>query len=203
MRRRTARATYPGATRAAPMLPYLVLLRVGFAMPRGVVPARGALLPHRFTITTHALRRRSAVCSLLHYSVGSRRPGVTWHPALWSPDFPRSACAPRDCLADSAYIVACQTTIRRTVREEVVVEFVNPFALSVGAKRRSRRALARQAFRLRLLRKLRSTRTDIEPVGCSAVAWMQPRRGGIRAGATIPDCASLHPGYRNWLQSPK
>src|SRR5690606_11279768 len=21
-------------------------------------------------------------------SVGSRRPGVTWHPALWSPDFP-------------------------------------------------------------------------------------------------------------------
>jgi hypothetical protein len=35
------------------MLPYLVLLRVGFAMPRGVVPARGALLPHRFTLTTH------------------------------------------------------------------------------------------------------------------------------------------------------
>ena len=35
-------------------------------MPRGVVPARGALLPHRFTITTHASRRRSAVCSLLH-----------------------------------------------------------------------------------------------------------------------------------------
>ena len=34
--------------------------------------------------------------------VGSRRPGVTWHPALWSPDFPRDACAPRDCLADSA-----------------------------------------------------------------------------------------------------
>lgn len=24
-------------------------------------------------------------------SVGSRRPGVTWHPALWSPDFPRHA----------------------------------------------------------------------------------------------------------------
>jgi len=21
-------------------------------------------------------------------SIGSRRPGVTWHPALWSPDFP-------------------------------------------------------------------------------------------------------------------
>ena len=49
------------------MLPYAVLLQVGFAVPRGVVPARGALLPHRFTITTHVLRRRSAVCSLLHF----------------------------------------------------------------------------------------------------------------------------------------
>ena len=38
-------------------------------------------------------------------SVGSRRPGVTWHSALWSPDFPRSTCAPRDCPADSADIV--------------------------------------------------------------------------------------------------
>ena len=35
-------------------------------MPRDVVLARGALLPHRFTLTTHVLRRRSAVCSLLH-----------------------------------------------------------------------------------------------------------------------------------------
>ena len=25
-------------------------------------------------------------------SVGSRRPGVTWHRALWSPDFPRHPC---------------------------------------------------------------------------------------------------------------
>src|SRR3569832_1407152 len=66
MRRRMARATYPGAMRAASLLPYLVLLRMGFAVPRDVGLARGALLPHRFTITTHALRRRSAVCSLLH-----------------------------------------------------------------------------------------------------------------------------------------
>ena len=28
-------------------------------------------------------------------SVGSRRPGVTWHPALRSPDFPRGIAAPR------------------------------------------------------------------------------------------------------------
>lgn len=30
--------------------------------------------------------------------VGSRPPGVTWHPALWSPDFPPPACAGSDCL---------------------------------------------------------------------------------------------------------
>src|SRR5499425_3308718 len=67
MRRRRARATYPGAARAAPWLPYSVLLRVGFAVPRGVGPARGALLPHLFTLTTHILRCRSAVRFLLHF----------------------------------------------------------------------------------------------------------------------------------------
>ena len=35
-------------------------------------------------------------------SVGSRPPGVTWHPALWSPDFPPlRLLRKRDCLADS------------------------------------------------------------------------------------------------------
>ena len=35
-------------------------------------------------------------------SVDSRRPGVTWHSALWSPDFPPFGKIPkRDCLADS------------------------------------------------------------------------------------------------------
>lgn len=34
-------------------------------------------------------------------SVGSRRPGVTWHPALWSPDFPRHPLRRRGCLAGS------------------------------------------------------------------------------------------------------
>ena len=34
-------------------------------------------------------------------AVSSRCPGVTWHSALRSPDFPRCACARRDCPADS------------------------------------------------------------------------------------------------------
>ena len=66
-RRRLAPATYPGTTRAALSFPYLVLLRVGFTVPRDVDPACGALLPHPFTLTTHIRRCRSAVCSLLHW----------------------------------------------------------------------------------------------------------------------------------------
>ena len=45
---------------------YLVLLRVGFTVPV-CYQTRGALLPHHFTLTTHALQHRSAVCSLLHW----------------------------------------------------------------------------------------------------------------------------------------
>jgi hypothetical protein len=62
-RHRLAPATYPGTTRAALSFPYSVLLRVGFTVPRDVVPARGALLPHRFTLTCAlAGHRRFAFC---------------------------------------------------------------------------------------------------------------------------------------------
>ncbi len=50
----------------------------------------GALLPHLFTLTgAETLRRLFSVA----LSVGSRLPGVTWHFALWSPDFPPSLLA--------------------------------------------------------------------------------------------------------------
>ena len=45
---------------------------------------RGALLPHHFTLTRVAAGGMLSVA----LSVGSRPPGVTWHPALRSPDFP-------------------------------------------------------------------------------------------------------------------
>ena len=46
----------------------------------------GALLPHPFTLTGY----RSSLGGLLSaaLSVGSHPPGVTWHSARWSPDFP-------------------------------------------------------------------------------------------------------------------
>jgi len=62
-RRHLAPATYPGTTRAALSFPYSVLLRVGFTVPYGVSPVRGALLPHLFTLTCAlAGHRRFAFC---------------------------------------------------------------------------------------------------------------------------------------------
>ncbi len=63
--------------------------------PNGVYHAadcyqpRGALLPHPFTLTCAS---EEAIGGLLSaaLSVGSRPPGVTWRPTLWSPDFPPS-----------------------------------------------------------------------------------------------------------------
>jgi len=47
---------------------------------------RGALLPHPFTLTLSFTRKGGLLSAAL--SVGLHLPGVTWHPALWSPDFP-------------------------------------------------------------------------------------------------------------------
>jgi len=74
--------------------PYLVLLQVGFAVPVRY-RTRGALLPHHFTLTGSCERRRYLSVAL---SVGSRRPGVTWHLALWSPDFPRHSFNTTTCI---------------------------------------------------------------------------------------------------------
>ncbi len=71
----------------------------GFAFLFGLAPGgvylatecchlRGALLPHHFTLTGPILANRTGGIFSVALSVGSRPPGVTWHPALWSPDFP-------------------------------------------------------------------------------------------------------------------
>jgi len=64
---------------------------------------RGALLPHPFTLTGHPIFQSDNLGGLLSaaLSVGSHPPGVTWHSALWSPDFPLSNEFDSDCLADS------------------------------------------------------------------------------------------------------
>ena len=74
---------------SSPLLPYLVLLRVGFALP-WLLPARRCALTAPF----HPYPPRRAVCFLWHFpssGLESTLPGVTWHIALRSSDFPRAS----------------------------------------------------------------------------------------------------------------
>ena len=89
------------AARERDDFPYSVLLQVGFTLPPTLPPARCAL-----TAPFHPYRRAGCPARVggvfsVALSVGSRPPGVTWHLALWSPDFPPRPTGYGDCLADS------------------------------------------------------------------------------------------------------
>lgn len=65
-----------------------------FGLAPGGVCRAGLLPGSRCALTApfhpcHASRRTVRRYLSVALSVGSRRPGVTWHRALWSPDFPR------------------------------------------------------------------------------------------------------------------
>ena len=65
-----------------------------FGLAPGGVCRAGLLPGSRCALTApfhpcHAFRRTVRRYLSVALSVGSRRPGVTWHRALWSPDFPR------------------------------------------------------------------------------------------------------------------
>ena len=83
---RAPRATYPGTVRTTPVFPYLVLLRTGFTLPC-LLPAMRCALTAPFHPYPAAWKRSGGIFSVA-LSVGSRPPGVTWRPVLWSPDFP-------------------------------------------------------------------------------------------------------------------
>ena len=76
----------PGDNAGRVKSPYLALLRVGFSVPRTVT--RRAVRSYRTFSPLPALARLGGMFSVA-LSVGSRPPGVTWHPVLWSPDFPQ------------------------------------------------------------------------------------------------------------------
>ncbi len=69
------------------VLPYLVLLQAGFTLPR-CVTTRAVRSYRTISPLPQACARGGIFSAAL--SVGSRPPGVTWHPALRSPDFPPS-----------------------------------------------------------------------------------------------------------------
>jgi hypothetical protein len=106
---------------SAVLLPYLALLRVGFALPSPLLPRRCALTApfHLFlsglrnaacaaaspsrpaqagqlSPSAHSARflAEEVVCFLWHWpsiALYGNGPGVTWHTALWSSDFPLPA----------------------------------------------------------------------------------------------------------------
>jgi len=93
-----AQAAYPGAARATLSLPYLALLPMGFGVPFLLPGPRWALTPpfHHRRSRFQDLGRLLSV----PLSVASRRPAVSRHRALRSPDFPLRAEIPRsDCPA--------------------------------------------------------------------------------------------------------
>ncbi len=86
-----AQATYPVLTWATRSLfkmiePYLVLLRVEFTLQPTVTS--GSVRSYR-TLSPLPTEVGGLLSAAL--VVGSRPPAVSWHPALWSPDFPPPA----------------------------------------------------------------------------------------------------------------
>lgn len=76
----------------------LVLLRMGFTLPATVTSA--AVRSYRtFSPLPDPLAGPSAVQLSVALSVGSRRPAVSRHSALWSPDFPPPCCHGSDDLS--------------------------------------------------------------------------------------------------------
>ena len=91
MRRRMPQATYPEVTRTA--CHSLANTSLFGLAPSGVYPAtfvtKCAVRSYR-TISPLPISTEMETGGIFSaaLSVGSRRPGVTWHSARWSPDFP-------------------------------------------------------------------------------------------------------------------
>ena len=91
-----ASSSQPGSGTGHTIAPLFGFAPGGVCRPRMLPPARCALTApfHPYLIRTrrHGHRR----CLSVALSVGSRRRGVTSHPALWSPDFPPCTTVTRD-----------------------------------------------------------------------------------------------------------
>src|SRR5690606_8803785 len=113
-RRATGRSSLSGGCRQPPLAAYPRLKRCGphlvaawpcsgrrLPCPRALRSGRWALTPpfHPCLIPSLALGAIGGLLSVA-LAVALRRPGVTWRPALWSSDFPRSGL-PRAAIVTS------------------------------------------------------------------------------------------------------
>jgi hypothetical protein len=84
-------------------LPYSVLLRVGFTVPLSVTTS--AVRSYR---TISPLPDESGGIFSVALAVGSRPPGITWHPAQWSPDFPPGSLPATARPAPGMKLIVCR-----------------------------------------------------------------------------------------------
>ncbi len=98
----------------------MVLLRVEFTLQRTIAsrPVRSyrTLSP----LPVHHYPKIGAIGGLLSAAlvVGLRPPGVTWHPALWSPDFPPLCQSPEGHQQSSDYPVNSEGGLYRVIDSE-------------------------------------------------------------------------------------
>ncbi len=83
---------------------YLVLLRVGFSLPR-LLPGRAVRSYRTISPLLISSEEETSGIFSVALSIGSRLPGVTWHSTLRSPDFPPLTYARSDCLTDFARMI--------------------------------------------------------------------------------------------------
>src|SRR5690606_22007459 len=129
----TASSNLPGSSAGHANGSLFGLAPSGVYLAADCYQPRGALLPHLFTLTgAEALRRLFSVA----LSVGSRLPGVTWHFALWSPDFPPSPLVgtkrDSDCPIDSPGARVPSRIINRKEDQCVIGTSAPPSEVNAG-----------------------------------------------------------------------
>src|SRR3984893_11449766 len=180
------------------LLPYLALLQVGFAVPSLLPSPRCALTapfhPYR-PLAAFTVKGLGGLLSVA-LSVGSRPPGVTWHPIRRSPDFP----PPKPLLAQGSDCPADSRGSRygRVRRSQILAAFFparafpRPRTRCRGRPIRTRRALPARTPR----RGWPRSAARRSPRLCRAAA---PARAAPRCGVT-----ALHPPrlWAQWRRAP-
>lgn len=103
----------PELVRGGPPLALFGLAPGGVCRAAAVAGARGGLLPHRFTLACAPETGAIGGLFSVTLSIASRRPGVTRHHVLRSPDFPRPAEWPDATPCPSATASSRQCNGRR------------------------------------------------------------------------------------------
>ena len=107
--------------------PYLVLLLVGFTLPRLSPAARCALTApfHPYPSLFHFWRSLRAVCFLWHFPWGRPRRALPGTVSPWSPDFPPSAPESANSSHPTVWRAHCSSNAGETKRGKYYLRRTN------------------------------------------------------------------------------